>query len=57
LASWRAASGPLFRADRQIGSEYRAQIDALEKALDQYRLNMGNYAGSQLGVNALLQRP
>jgi general secretion pathway protein G len=35
----------------------RAQIDALEKALDQYRLDVGRYPSSELGLNALLARP
>jgi len=35
----------------------RAQIDALEKALDQYRLDTGHYPDSELGLGALLQRP
>ena len=35
----------------------KAQIDALEKALDQYRLDTGGYPVAELGLNALLQRP
>jgi general secretion pathway protein G len=35
----------------------KAQIDALEKALDQYRLDAGSYPGNELGLNALVQRP
>jgi general secretion pathway protein G len=35
----------------------RAQIDALEKALDQYRLDTGRYPSSEMGLNALVQRP
>jgi general secretion pathway protein G len=35
----------------------KAQIDALEKALDQYRLDIGTYPGNDLGLNALVQRP
>ena len=35
----------------------RAQIDALEKALDQYRLDTGRYPTTELGLNALVQRP
>lgn len=35
----------------------KAQIDALEKALDQYRLDTGRYPGGELGLNALVQRP
>ena len=35
----------------------RAQIDALEKALDQYRLDTGHYPSTELGLDALMQRP
>jgi general secretion pathway protein G len=35
----------------------RAQIDALGKALDQYRLDTGSYPDNELGLGALLQRP
>jgi general secretion pathway protein G len=35
----------------------KAQIDALEKALDQYRLDTGRYPSAELGLNALVQRP
>jgi general secretion pathway protein G len=35
----------------------RAQIDALEKALDQYRLDTGRYPSSELGLKALVDRP
>ncbi|HTE13502.1 MAG TPA: type II secretion system major pseudopilin GspG [Burkholderiales bacterium] len=35
----------------------KAQIDALEKALDQYRLDTGHYPTSELGLGALLTRP
>ena len=35
----------------------RAQIDAIEKALDQYRLDVGRYPTNELGLNALLTRP
>ena len=35
----------------------RAQIDALGKALDQYRLDTGRYPSTQEGLPALLQRP
>ena len=35
----------------------RAQLDALEKALDQYRLDTGHYPSTELGLNALMQRP
>ncbi len=35
----------------------RAQIDALEKALDQYRLDVGRYPTSEQGLAALNKRP
>lgn len=35
----------------------RAQIDALEKALDQYRLDMGTYPTSDQGLQALVAKP
>src|SRR5882724_12515576 len=35
----------------------RAQIDALEKALDQYRLDVGSYPTSEQGLAALNTRP
>ncbi len=35
----------------------RAQIDALEKALDQYRLDTGHYPGMEQGLAALVTRP
>ncbi len=35
----------------------RAQIDALEKALDQYRLDVGRYPSAEQGLAALNQRP
>ena len=35
----------------------RAQIDALEKALDQYRLDTGHYPAAEAGLNALVARP
>jgi general secretion pathway protein G len=51
--------GPRYFA--QIGksevNSARAQIDALEKALDQYRLDTGVYPATDLGLNALLARP
>jgi general secretion pathway protein G len=34
----------------------RAQLDALEKALDQYRLDVGRYPSTELGLNALLTK-
>jgi general secretion pathway protein G len=35
----------------------RAQIDALEKALDQYRLDVGSYPTTEQGLTALNVRP
>ena len=35
----------------------RAQIDALEKALDQYRLDTGHYPPMDQGLTALMARP
>lgn len=35
----------------------KAQIDALEKALDQYRLDTGRYPTSEVGLKALVEKP
>jgi len=35
----------------------RAQIDALQKALDPYRIDIGRYPNSEQGLAALVQRP
>lgn len=35
----------------------RAQIDALERALDLYRLDVGRYPSTEEGLSALLERP
>jgi general secretion pathway protein G len=35
----------------------RAQIDALQKALDQYRIDTGRYPATELGLAVLVQRP
>src|SRR3954471_18186245 len=35
----------------------KAQIDALEKALDQYRLDTGHYPTTEAGLVSLVQRP
>ena len=35
----------------------KAQIDALEKALDQYRLDTGHYPSTELGLAALIKQP
>lgn len=51
--------GPKYFA--QVGKSEvkaaRAQIDALEKALDQYRLDTGRYPSSEQGLAALVTRP
>ena len=51
--------GPRFFA--QIGKSEtkvaRSQLDALEKALDQYRLDAGSYPGTEQGLAALVERP
>lgn len=51
--------GPKFFS--QIGKSEvkaaRAQIDALEKALDQYRLDVGRYPTTEQGLAALMVRP
>jgi general secretion pathway protein G len=45
----------------QIGrsevSTAKAQIDAFEKALEQYRLDTGHYPSTELGLISLVQRP
>lgn len=35
----------------------KAQLDALEKALDQYRLDTGHFPSSDAGLGALIARP
>jgi general secretion pathway protein G len=35
----------------------KAQIDAIEKSLDQYRLDVGHYPTTEQGLNALMTRP
>ena len=51
--------GPKYFA--QIGKSEvktaKAQIDALEKALDQYRLDVGRYPAAEAGLNALVVNP
>ena len=51
--------GPKFFG--QIGKSEvkaaRAQIDALTKALDQYRLDVGRYPGTEQGLTVLNARP
>lgn len=51
--------GPKYFA--QVGKSEikatRAQIDALEKALDQYRLDVGKYPTTEQGLTALFTQP
>lgn len=51
--------GPRFFS--QIGKSEvnaaRAQIDAFEKALDQYRLDVGRYPSAEQGLEALVTAP
>lgn len=51
--------GPKYFA--QIGKSEvkatRAQIDSLEKALDQYRLDVGHYPTTEQGLPALMKQP
>jgi general secretion pathway protein G len=51
--------GPKFFA--QIGKSEvkatKAQIDALQKSLDQYRLDMGHYPSTEQGLAALVVKP
>lgn len=35
----------------------KAQIDALQKALDQYRIDVGSYPSTEQGLAALLSKP
>jgi general secretion pathway protein G len=48
--------GPKFFG--QIGkSETKAQIDALQKSLDQYRLDVGRYPSTEQGLAVLVTKP
>jgi general secretion pathway protein G len=51
--------GPKYFA--QVGKSEvkatRAQIDSLEKALDQYRLDVGHYPTTEHGLEALVRKP
>lgn len=47
-------SGQLGKAEVKA---VRAQFDALEKALDQYRLDDGRYPSAEQGLNALVCSP
>lgn len=46
--------GQLGKAEIKAAS---AQIDALEKALDQYRLDVGHYPSTEQGLKALMTKP
>lgn len=46
--------GQLGKAETKVA---RAQIDGLEKALDQYRLDVGRYPSTEQGLNALMVQP
>jgi general secretion pathway protein G len=46
--------GQVGKSEVQIA---RAQIDALEKALDQYRLDVGRYPDTEAGLKALVTKP
>jgi len=47
VASWR-------KPDTKVA---RATLETIEKALDQYRLDMGSYPTTEQGLDALLKRP
>jgi general secretion pathway protein G len=46
--------GQIGKSEVQIA---RAQLDAIEKALDQYRLDVGNYPSTEQGLAAIVARP
>lgn len=46
--------GQLGKAEVKVT---RAQIDALDKALDQYRLDVGRYPTTEQGLGALVVKP
>jgi general secretion pathway protein G len=43
--------------DKSEVATAKAQIDAFEKALDQYRLDIGRYPTTEAGLSALVTRP
>ncbi len=51
--------GPRYfdQLGRSNAKAARAQIDALEKALDHYRLDAGRYPTAEQGLAALVERP
>jgi general secretion pathway protein G len=46
--------GQIGKSETQVA---KAQIDSLEKALDQYRLDTGRYPTAQQGLAALFSKP
>lgn len=46
--------GQIGKSETQVA---KAQIDSLEKALDQYRLDTGRYPTAQQGLTALFAKP
>ncbi len=46
--------GQVSKSNTQVA---RAQIDLFQKALDQYRLDVGSYPSTELGLAALNTRP
>ena len=46
--------GQLGKAEVKVA---RAQIDGFDKALDQYRLDVGRYPTTEQGLNALMVKP
>jgi len=46
--------GQIGKSENKVA---RAQLDALEKALDQYRLDTGHYPAPESGLAALIQKP
>jgi general secretion pathway protein G len=46
--------GQVSKSNTQVA---RAQIDLLQKALDQYRLDVGSYPPTELGLTALNTKP
>ncbi len=51
--------GPRFfsQIDKSEVTTARAQIDAFEKGLDQYRIDLGRYPSTEQGLQALLSAP
>ena len=51
--------GPRFMSqmNRSETTTARAQIDALSKAVQAYRIDMGRYPGNDVGLKALVQPP